>query len=79
MDFVVGIPRSLRGNNAIRVIVNRLTKSARFIPFRAGQSIEAQAEKYKQKIVRLYAVPFSLFQIETLDLCRVYGIVFRGA
>ena len=59
-DFVVGLPRSPRGNNAIWVIVDRLTKSAHFIPFRVGQSIEVLAEKYVQEIVRLHGVPVSI-------------------
>ena len=33
MDFVTALPRSPKGHNAIWVIVDRLTKSAHFIPF----------------------------------------------
>jgi hypothetical protein len=32
MDFIVGLPCTSRGYNSIWVIVNRLTKSAHFIP-----------------------------------------------
>jgi hypothetical protein len=32
MDFVVGLPKSTRGNDAIWVIVDTLTKVAHFIP-----------------------------------------------
>ncbi|XP_070054841.1 uncharacterized protein [Nicotiana tomentosiformis] len=41
MDFVVGLPRTLRKFNAVWVIVNRLTKSAHFIAerLRTAQSI----------------------------------------
>jgi len=60
MDFVIGLPRSPRGNNVIWVIEDRLTKSAHFIPFRVGQSTEALAEKYMQEIVRLHGVPVSI-------------------
>jgi len=60
MDFIVGLPRSPRGNNAIWMIVDRLTKSAHFIPFRVGQSTEALAEKYMQEIVRLHEIPVSI-------------------
>ena len=34
MDFVIGLPRSLGGNNVILVIVDRLTKSIHFLPMR---------------------------------------------
>ena len=45
MDFVTALPRSPRGNNAVWVIVDRLTKSAHFIPFRVRQSTKSLAEK----------------------------------
>jgi hypothetical protein len=32
MDFIVGLPRTSRGYNPIWVIMDRLTKSAHFIP-----------------------------------------------
>jgi len=60
MDFVVGLARSPRGSNAIWVIMNRLTKSAHFIPFRVRQSTETLAEKYIYEIVRLHVVPVSI-------------------
>ena len=57
MDFVTALPRSPKGNNAIWVVIDRLTKSAHFIPFRVGQCTEVLAEKYSQEIVRLHDVP----------------------
>ena len=60
MDFVTALPRSQKGNNAVWVIVDRLTKSAHFIPFRLGQSTELLAEKYMQEVVRLHGVPVSI-------------------
>ena len=37
MDFVSGLPTTKKGNNAIWVIVDRLTKSAHFIPLKIGE------------------------------------------
>ena len=60
MDFVTALPRSPKGNNAVWVVVDRLTKSAHFIPFRVGQSTEFLADKYIREIVRLHGVPVSI-------------------
>ena len=51
MDFVTTLPRSPKGNNAVWVVVDRLTKSAHFIPFRVGQSMELLEDKYMREIV----------------------------
>jgi len=60
MDFVTALPRSLKGNNAVWVIIERLTKSAHFVPFRVGQSAEVLADKYIKEIVRLHGVLVSI-------------------
>ncbi|KAL0308949.1 UNVERIFIED_CONTAM: hypothetical protein Sradi_5837200 [Sesamum radiatum] len=46
MDFVVGLPCTLRKHDAIWVIVDRLTKSAHFLPIRLGDSLDKLAELY---------------------------------
>ena len=60
MDFFTALPHSLKGNNAIWVIVDRLTNSTHFIPFRVGQSTEVLAKKYMKEVVRLHGVPASI-------------------
>ncbi|KAL0295083.1 UNVERIFIED_CONTAM: Transposon Tf2-11 polyprotein [Sesamum angustifolium] len=60
MDFVVGLPRTLRKHDAIWVIMDRLTKSAHFLPIRLGDSLDKLAELYVQEIVRLHGVPVSI-------------------
>lgn len=46
MDFVDGLARSLRGNKSIWVVVDRLMKSAHFIPVPATRDAEYLAKKY---------------------------------
>ena len=60
MDFVTGLPRSRRGNDAIWVIVDRLTKSAHFRPIRTTDSVDKLSRKYIEEIVRLHGVPVSI-------------------
>jgi hypothetical protein len=57
MDFITGLPRTLHGYNSIWVIVDRLTKSAHFLPVKATYPIEKYAELYHTKIVCLHGVP----------------------
>lgn len=40
MDFVMGFPKSAKGNDAMWVIVDRLTKSAHFLPVRMNFSMD---------------------------------------
>jgi hypothetical protein len=60
MDFVSGLPRGKKGNNAIWVIVDRLTKSALFLPMRMTDSVDKLAKLYVNEVVRLYSVPVSI-------------------
>jgi hypothetical protein len=60
MDFVVGLPRTTAGYDAIWVVVDRLTKSAHFLPIRVKYTPERLAEVYLQEIVRLHGIPKSI-------------------
>ena len=60
MDFVTRLPRIAKKNNAVWVIVDRLTKSAHFLPFRVGTPLDKLAQMYIDGIVRLYGVPISI-------------------
>ena len=57
MDFVVRLPRTRTGFNAIWVIVDRLTKSAHFLPIRTKFSLDRLVELYINEIIKLYGVP----------------------
>lgn len=60
MDFVTSLPRSRKGNDAIWVIVDRLTKTAHFLPIRMTMSMEVMAKLYVEEIVRLHGVPVTI-------------------
>ena len=60
MDFVVGLPRTVQKFDSIWVIVDRLTKSAHFLPINIRYSLEKLTELYIKEIVRLHGVPKSI-------------------
>nr|GFC80939.1 retrotransposable element Tf2 [Tanacetum cinerariifolium] len=60
MDFVTGLPRTQRRHDAIWVVVDRLTKSAHFLPIRKDYSISRLAEIFLQEIVRLHGTPSAI-------------------
>ena len=60
MDFVVGLPLTGRKHDSIWVLVDRLTKSAHFLPVRTDYSLDKLAELYIKEIVRLHGIPISI-------------------
>jgi hypothetical protein len=57
MDFVVGLPRSPCGKDAIWVIIDRLTKVSHFIPMKQTSSAADLVSLYIKEVVRLNGVP----------------------
>ena len=57
IDFVTGLPRTPKGNDAIWVVVDRLTKSAHFLPYGTGLTLDGLAKLYVDEIVRLHGTP----------------------
>ncbi|GJS25920.1 putative reverse transcriptase domain-containing protein [Tanacetum coccineum] len=60
MDFVTKLPKTSTGHDAIWVIVDRLTKSAHFIPIRVTNSMETLTRLYIKEIVSQHGVPISI-------------------
>jgi len=57
MDFIVGLPCTSQGYDSIWVIVDRLTKSAHFLPVKTTYTVKKYAKLYLQRIVYLHGVP----------------------
>ena len=56
MDFVSGFPLTQKKHDAIWVIVDRLTKSAHFLPIRLDYSMDRLADLYVNEIVKLHGI-----------------------
>ncbi|XP_055960308.1 uncharacterized protein LOC130015005 [Mercurialis annua] len=60
MDFVVGLPHTRQGYDSIWVIVDRMTKSAHFLPIKVSYTASRLAQLYIDRIVSLHGVPVSI-------------------
>lgn len=60
MDFVTALPKTQKKHDAIWVIIDRLTKSAHFIPINQTFSLERLAQIYVKEIVRLHEIHTSI-------------------
>jgi hypothetical protein len=56
MYFIVCLPNTSRHHDSIWVIVDRLTKTAHFLPIHTTHKIEKYAEIYMDQIVRLHGI-----------------------
>jgi hypothetical protein len=57
MDFVVGLPLTSHRHNAILVIVDKLTKSAHFIPVRDTYDVTDVAHVFVSEVICFHGIP----------------------
>ncbi|GKE36173.1 putative reverse transcriptase domain-containing protein, partial [Tanacetum coccineum] len=89
MDFVTKLPKMSSGQDAIWVIVNRLTKSAHFLPMKETDSMEKLTRQYLKEVVSRHDMSMAYHpqtdgqserSIQTLeDMLRACVIDFRKA
>ncbi|GJX59566.1 putative reverse transcriptase domain-containing protein [Tanacetum coccineum] len=60
MDFVTKLPKTANGYDTIWVIVDRLTKSAHFLPMRETDPMEKLMKLYMKEVVTRHGVPVSI-------------------
>ncbi|GJZ96064.1 putative reverse transcriptase domain-containing protein [Tanacetum coccineum] len=60
IDFITKLPKTSNGHDTIWVIVDRLTKSAHFIPTRETDSMKTLTRLYIKEIVSRHGVPISI-------------------
>nr|GEX16578.1 putative reverse transcriptase domain-containing protein [Tanacetum cinerariifolium] len=60
IDFMTKLPRTAAGQDTIWVIVDRLTKSAHFLPMREDDTLEKLMRQYLKEVVSRHGVPVSI-------------------
>ncbi|GJS80041.1 putative reverse transcriptase domain-containing protein [Tanacetum coccineum] len=83
INFLTKLPRTQSGNDTIWVIVDRLTKSAHFLPMRETDPMDKLARLYLKEVVTRHGIPVSIIDgqsertIQTLeDMLRACVIDF---
>jgi hypothetical protein len=57
IDFIVGLPNTSLRHDSIWVIIDRLTKTAHFLPVHTTYTAKKYAKIYLEQIVRLHGIP----------------------
>ncbi|XP_028072755.1 uncharacterized protein LOC114274969 [Camellia sinensis] len=60
MDFVTGLARSPQGHDGIWVVVDRLTKTARFLFVGSSDTLDSLSRLFIKEVIRLHRVPVSI-------------------
>jgi hypothetical protein len=68
MDFIVDLPMTARKFDSIWVIIDRLSKSAHFIPVNTNYKVQKYAEIYIAHVLCLHGV------LKTKSLIRVHSL-----
>ena len=72
MDFVVELPVTGTKHDLVWVMVDRLTKSAHFLPMRTDYSLDKLAELYIKEIVQLHGIPVSIVSDRDLRFFSIF-------
>ena len=75
----MGLPRTPKGFDPVWVIMERLTKSAYFIPINIRYSLERLTSLYVSEIVRLHGVPSSIVSNRDPRFNSIFWESFRKA
>jgi hypothetical protein len=59
-DFMTGLPRGRKGNDAIWMVVDRLTKSVLFFSMKITDSVVKLTKLYVNEVIKLYGVLVSI-------------------
>ncbi|KAJ9538129.1 hypothetical protein OSB04_030862 [Centaurea solstitialis] len=70
MDLVTKLPKTQRQHDSIWVIVDRLTKSALFLPVRESYSMDRWAQLYIDEVVSRHGVPVGFLCVPRIKLTR---------
>ena len=79
IDFVCSLLKTKSCKDSIWVIVDRLTKSAHFLPFQMLDGVDKCVEPYMRVIVKLHGSPISIVSDRDPQFALNFWMVFQKA
>lgn len=78
MDFISRPPKSRKDNDLVWVFVDRLIKSALFLPIKMTDLVDKLTKLYVDEVVRLHGVKVSIISYKTLVYFKIVAKVTIG-
>lgn len=72
MDFITGLPKSKKNNDSIMVVVDKLSKSAHFIPVQSTYRAAQIANVFMQNIFKLHGLPKTIISDRDVKFTSVF-------
>jgi DNA-binding transcriptional regulator WhiA len=60
VDFVTKLPKTMKKNDSIMVVVDKLTKATHFIPVKTTHKAKNIVEIYMKEVSRIHGVPMEI-------------------
>jgi hypothetical protein len=73
MDFITGLPRSAKQNDAIMVVVEKLSKSAHFVPVKSTCKAIYISNIFMKEIFRLHGMPREIISDRDTKFTSSFG------
>jgi hypothetical protein len=77
MDFITGFPKTVKQHDAIRVVVDKLSKTTHFIPIKSTFKAIDVANVFIKEIFRLHGMPKTIISdIDAKFTSSLWKILF---
>ena len=79
MDFIIGLPRTMKHNDSIIVVVDKLSKEADFIPVKSTYKAVNIVDIFMKQIFRLHGIPKIVITDRDAKCTSIFWItLFKG-
>ena len=73
MDFIIGLPMTVRKHDSIMVLVDKLTRESHFIPIKSTYKADAIANIFMKEIFRLHGFPEAIISDRDTKFTSNFG------